>query len=382
MTQPIDPPDPNAAPPVFHEQNVPDVNQWNAQEKRRKSFKIISRLSFGAAFVLAIVMFVQPVPYVVMTTGPMFNTLGSSEGVEFVSIEDTKTYPVSGSLNLMTVRERGGPYGSVSIPEIFFSWLQDSDDVIPSSALYPEGTSRQQAQERNVISFDSAQSNAVAASMNNLGEPVTATTFIVGVVSESPAQGVLEVGDVVVSIDGTKIESPEQVVKVIQARKPGDKVEVKYERDGKALSDTFTLIASPADPKKGFLGVRSATSFEGPFPIEFGVEGVGGPSAGLVFSLSIIDKLTPDDLTGGKNVSVTGTISPEGKVGAIGGLKQKLAAAQNDGSELFLVPEGNCDVVLANPTSSMPVVPVENLDQALDALKAFRSGSGALPQCK
>ncbi|MFG2196296.1 PDZ domain-containing protein [Streptomyces sp. NPDC048639] len=111
---------------------------------------------------------------------------------------------------------------------------------------------------------------------------------------------------------------------------------------------------------------------------------VGGPSAGLLFSLGIVDKLDGDgsggDLTGGRSIAGTGTISPDGKVGAVGGVPLKTQAAKRDGASIFLVPKAECADAKAELPDGLRLVPVTTLDGAVDALKALNNG-GRVPRC-
>lgn len=350
--------------------------------ERHKGYKDIATYSLVAAVAVALILFTRAVPYLQTSPGPMYNTIGAIDGTQLVSITGAKTYPTAGELNLMTVRERGGPFGEITLPEVFFSWFNPVEDVVPTSVFYPEGTTRQDAQQQNAIQFDNSQAAAAAAAMKSLGYKVTETVIVARVVPDSPAVGVLEVGDQLISVSGTKVESPQQAVKLIQSQKPDKAVAIEIKRDSKVQIVKPKLTASERDSSRGFLGVQPSDHYEGPIDVKFGVEGVGGPSAGMMFSLAILDKLTSEQLNAGKVVSGTGTMNSDGEVGPVGGVKQKLAAAAANGSELFLVAKGNCDDVIENPPEAMPVAPVETLDQALEVLKKWRAGETDLPTCE
>lgn len=350
--------------------------------KQNKSFKDVATYAFVVAVVLLLVIATRSVPYLQTSPGPVFNTIGEVDGVQMVEVSGAKTYPTAGELNLMTVRERGGPFGELSLPEAFFGWINPVDDVVPSDVFYPEGTTSEDAHERNAIQFDTSQAAAAAAAMKQLGYKVHETVAVARVVDDSPAKGLLKEGDVLVAVAGTKVESPQQTVKLVQAQKPGTTIAIDIKRGGKPMVVKPKLAASPVDPKLGYLGVQSIDEYDGPIDVEFGVDGVGGPSAGMMFALAIIDKLVPEQLNGGKVVSGTGTINSDGKIGPVGGVKQKLDAARTKESELFLVAKDNCDNVIGNEPDSMPVVPVETLDQALDVLEKWRSGQTNLPRCE
>lgn len=361
---------------------IAELHRQQELMKQHKSYKDVGTYAFVIAVVLLLVISTRAVPFMQMSPGPVFNTIGEVDGVPMVEVSGAKTYPTSGELNLMTVRERGGPFGELSLPEAFFGWINPVDDVVPTEVFYPEGTTGREAQERNTIQFDNSQAAASAAAMKELGYEVTETVVVATVVEDSPAAGLLKEGDVLVAIAGTKVKSPQQTVKLVQAQKPGTVIRVDINRDGKAMTVKPKLAASPVDPELGFLGIQSVSNYEGPIDVEYGVEGVGGPSAGMMFSLAIIDKLVPEQINNSKVVSGTGTINSDGQVGPVGGVKQKLDAARTKGSEIFLVAKGNCEDVIGNEPESMPVVPVETLSEALDVLKRWRSGAQNLPRCE
>ncbi|MFZ1361972.1 MAG: PDZ domain-containing protein [Candidatus Nanopelagicales bacterium] len=375
----------DTAQPELPQPEIPQAHDPQRRQellKQHKSYKDVGTYAFVIAVVLLLVISTREVPYLQTSPGPVFNTIGEVDGVKMVEVSGAKTYPTAGELNLMTVRERGGPFGELSLPEAFFGWINPIDDVVPSDIFYPEGTTGQEAQERNAIQFDTSQAAASAAAMKQLGYKVTETVAVANVLDDSPAGGILKDGDVLVRVAGTKVTSPQQTVKLVQAQKPGTTIEIDIVRDGKPMTVKPKLVASPVDPKKGYLGIQSMDHYEGPVDVEFGVEGVGGPSAGMMFALAIIDKLVPEQLNNGKVVSGTGTINSDGEVGPVGGVKQKLDAARTKGSEIFLVAKANCEDVIGNEPESMPVVPVETLSEALDVLSKWRSGDKNLPRCE
>ncbi len=321
------------------------------------------------------------VPYVVLSPGPMYNTLGSEDGKALVTISGTSTYPTAGELDLLTVSERGGPYGGLTLPEAFIGWADKDRLVVPVDVIYPPGATKQQVQQENATEFTSSQSAATAAAMHYLKEPVTSAVRVAAVADGAPAKDVLQVGDVLVSVNGKAVENQTQVVTQLRALKPGTAVPMTIKRDDKTQDVTVTLGASPSNPNWGYAGISLDTVYSGPFSVTFGLSDVGGPSAGMMFSLAIVDKLTPDNLNGGKSVAGTGTISPDGKVGAIGGIAQKMAAARDHHSQLFLAPADNCDEVLEAGTTGLDVAKVSTLTEAIDVLTKWRNGSEQLPRC-
>lgn len=329
---------------------------------------------------LAVVMFVS-VPYIKFSPGPMYNTIGSVDGIELVQISDTKVYPTTGQLDMTTVTERGGPIGGLTLPEAFWGWLDPDQTVAPVAAFYSPETTADEATRENAADFSSSQSAAVAAALGYLKIPVTSQVVISSVQSNGPANGKLEVGDIVTAVNGKKVSTPTEFATAVRAGKPGSTAKFAVIRDDKPQDISIELGSNPQDPKLGFVGVSASTDFKGPFPIKFGLEHVGGPSAGLMFSLAIVDKLTPEDLANNQLVAGTGTITPDGKVGPIGGIPQKMFAARDRGTQLFLAPEGNCKQVLNQAPPELNVAKVGTLAEAVSVLKKWREGSTELPRC-
>lgn len=334
-------------------------------------------------FVVVILVAISflPVPYVKLSPGPMFNTVGTVDGVELIKITGTKTYPTTGELNLTTVNERGGPYGELTLPEAFAGWISNKDVVLPTTDLFPEGTTKEGAVEENAANFSNSQSNAIAAALSYLQIPVTSSVVVALVSPNSPAENKIKVGDVITAVNGVKISKPEQLPPLIREQKPGTTVTFSLKRDQTPLEVPIVLGENPRDSTQGYVGVAGSTEYSGPFPIDFGVQGVGGPSAGTMFALGIIDKLTPENLSNDKIIAGTGTISPQGEVGPIGGIQQKMFAAVDNGVELFLAPKGNCSTVRESAPEGLNIAAVDNLTEAVDVLRKWKSGATDLPRC-
>lgn len=337
----------------------------------------------GSALILIVVtvMALLPVPYIKFSPGPMYSTIGSVNGVELITITETTTYPTTGELDMTTVSERGGPFGGLTLPEAFAGWVDPDQAVAPVELFYPPDTSAQDAREENDADFTSSQSAAIGASLGFLDIPVTSAVSVAQVAATGPSAGKLQVNDIIRSVNGTAVSKPTDLPPLVQAMTPGSNAAFAITRAGKGENVDVVLGASPRDPAKGFAGIAGGTEFTGPFPIKFGLKDVGGPSAGLMFSLGIIDKLTPAEMSGGQIVAGTGTITSEGVVGPIGGLPQKLFAARDKGTAIFLAPAGNCDAVLESAPAELNVVKIETLAQAVDTLTRWRSGDTDLPRC-
>lgn len=311
---------------------------------------------------------ILPVPYVRLSPGPVFDVLADVEGEPAITITGARVYPTKGVLDMTTVSERGGPYGKLTLFEAFTGWLADDVVVVPTDLLYPPDTSGEDAEERSRNQFSDSQDKARIAALREADLPVESHAWVVTVEPDSPAQRVLKHGDIILSVAGNAVSGPRQVARRIQRAGPDEPVQMRIRRGGEESDVEMVTVANPDDPAKGYLGVTLGVQADSPVDVEFNFDDVGGPSAGLIFSLGIVDKLTADDLVAGRRVAGTGTMDYDGRVGPIGGITQKLAAADADGVELFLAPAANCDEVLAAGQLDLRVVAVETLSEAVDVL--------------
>ncbi|MDQ1307893.1 MAG: Endopeptidase La [Actinomycetota bacterium] len=336
--------------------------------------------SVVAALLLLISGLVLPVPYVIVSPGPVFNTIGEYDGQAVIEISGTRTYPTTGQLNMTTVRERGGPYGPLTAVEAVLAYFDDQVAVLPRELLFPAEESAEDSKKESASAFSSSQSNAIAAALRYLKIPVTEAVVVAEVTEDSVNADAVSDGDVIKSFNGKPVTSREQLVADVRATPVGSTVPAVVVRDGKDLPVQLKVGANPKNPEWGFLGISLETSYRGPFEVDFTLDGVGGPSAGLMFALGTVDQLTPGELTGGKQIAGTGTIGADGKVGPIGGIRQKMEGAREDGATLFLAPKDNCDEVVGNVPEGLAVAAVADLAGAVAAIDDYRAGR-ALPAC-
>ncbi|GAA1278683.1 PDZ domain-containing protein [Arthrobacter pascens] len=337
-------------------------------------------LSGLIALVLGVTAAVLPVPYVVESPGPTFNTLGQDNGKPVISITGRDTYPAEGNLNLTTVYVDGGPNGPVSVFEAFSAWIDGSKAVYPQELIFPTGVTKEQSQQESAVAMTTSQENAVASALKELDIPFGQKLEVAELSEGSASQGKLKPGDVFTSINGKPITSL-SVVQDELAAGTGKPAVIVVEREGKAVTETVTPARS--DSGRFILGVLLKYRFTFPFDVKISLEKVGGPSAGMMFALGIIDTVTPGDLTGGKHIAGTGTISPDGVVGPIGGVAVKMHGARADGATMFLAPAANCAEVSGHVPEGLQVVKVENLDEAKRAVELAASGgdTSGLPAC-
>lgn len=330
--------------------------------------------------VLLAVAFLLPVPYVKLGPGPTFNVAGEADGKPVISITGTQTYPVDGALDMTTVLESGGPRGGLTFATAIAAWFNPADAVVPRELLFPDDVTGEQVQTRQAMLFSTSESNAVAAAMDYLGKPVTTDIVVTAVYSDSPSDGVLEPRDTILSVDGVDVTDPTSVATTIRSKPIGTTFSLGIERDGSPLTVSVTSAANPDDTSKPYIGIGVGPLYSAGFPIDFTLEDVGGPSAGLMFAVGIIAKLSPQDLTAGHHIAGTGTIDPDGTVGPIGGIRQKLAGARNAGATLFLMPKDHCAEAAGHIPDGLTVVPVTTLTEAVTAITDYDAGA-TLPTC-
>jgi PDZ domain-containing protein len=257
-----------------------------------------------------------------------------------------------------------------------------TDAVVPRSLLYPDDKSAAQVTNDNNAAMVQSQDAAAIAALRHLGLPVTLTVVVGSISAGSPADGHLLTGDQIVSVDGTPITSADQVRTLIGKHQPGQPVTFVVQRSGKPLTLTITTAQShDSGPSRAVVGFLPGIGYTSPVKVTIQLDDVGGPSAGLMFTLGIIDKLTPQQENGGQHVAGTGTMDENGAVGAIGGIRQKMAAARADGATIFLVPASNCAEALEQVPAGLRLVKVTTVDDALAGLAAAVSGHGTVPSC-
>ncbi|WP_327369752.1 YlbL family protein [Streptomyces sp. NBC_01217] len=333
------------------------------------------------------------VPYSEMSPGPTVNTLGKIGGEPVLQISGHKTYPTSGNLNMTTVRVTGADY-RMNLVEAVYGWLAHDSVVVPHDTLYPDGKTEQQSTQENAEEFSQSQESAKVAALNELGIPVSSRVVVSTVVKGSPAQGKLHAGDVIKQVDGSAVEQPGDVAKLVTRHKPGEDVTFTIipaktaqaaEKAGKEPEGSRKIVITTAKAPKenrAIVGIQAGTDHTFPFRIDIKLADVGGPSAGLMFSLGIIDKLTTGKLTGGRFIAGTGTIDDQGKVGPIGGINMKLVGARDAGARYFLTPNDNCKAAASDTPSGLTLVRVKTIDDAKNSLEKIRAGDTAgLPSC-
>ena len=324
--------------------------------------------------IFAVVAALVTVPYVSLGPGPTFDTLGEVEGKQVVAIEGTPTKPTTGHLNMTTVSQRDG----LTLGQALVLWASGDQQLVPRNLVFPPEKSRDDIEKSQSADFQNSEDNAQFAALNDLKFPKAVTVQKVN--DPGPSLGKLQNGDAIDAVDGVKVDNIEQFSGILKATKPGQEITIDFRRKNAPPGTTRITLGRNDDRTYGYLGTAVLDAPWAPFTIDFNLANIGGPSAGLMFSLAVIDKLNEGNLNGGKFVAGTGTIGADGKVGPIGGITHKMQSAQEAGATVFLVPADNCDEARAERPDNMQLVKVEALPQAVDALHAVANG-GQPPLC-
>jgi len=341
---------------------------------RRSLTLLIATAGVIAALAIAVLI---PVPYVILGPGPTLNTLGQLSGRPLITITGHRTYPTTGHLNMVTVGTRGGPGDGFNIFTALAAWLNPHEAVVPESELYPPGQTQQQTQQQDTQEMTGSQQLATAAALTELHIPYQTQVVVVQAEPGFPAAGVFKAGDVITAVDGKAVTSESDLSTLIDAHPAGTVLTVTILRNGRTQTVRVGTKESSGRP---VMGVEITGQYKFPFTVKITVGDIGGPSAGMMFALGIIDKLTSLDLADGRFIAGTGEITAAGQVQAIGGIQQKMVGARDAGATIFLAPASNCSDVDGSIPAGLRVVKVSTLSQAVSDLEALKAGR-SVPSC-
>ena len=315
------------------------------------------------------------VPYYAIAPGSAIDT------AQFVTVDGARSHPAEGKILLTTVS-----LGKVTLWEAIEGWLDPGVDVVQERVIIGDrDIDEQQLREENLQLMADSRQKAIGVALEQLGyDAVTgAGAEIVGIVAGTPAEGLVAVGDTILAVDGLPIQLDIDAIRAISGRSPGDSARLDVQApDGTVRSVEVSFVARTDDPSRAFLGVELTTkslSFDVPFEIDVRSEQIGGPSAGLAFTLELIDLLTEGELTGGEIVATTGTIELDGSVGEVGGVAQKTLAVKRAGATLFLVPSGELEIARRFAGDDLRVEPADSITDALAVLATVGGNGLALP---
>ncbi len=375
--------------------------------------RFIVMLSSGlATFALVAAMLSLPVPYAVQGAGPTFDTLmgynddgdagdgdndnddgdagdgddeGEDEVVTLINVEDTETYPTDGQLRLTTVETSGGPGFEVRAPNVIFGYWSSNQRVMPVEAVFAPDETREERDARSAAQMATSQEHAIVSALTELDYEVPLTLEIVGADPAGGSAGIVEEGDEILAIE-VPDEPRRDIVTYADlsgplAATPAESTATLFvQRDGE--EQALEIVTTDDGRGGSLLGIFLDADIDVPIDVQIAIDNVGGPSAGVMFALGLIDVLTPDDLTGGQVIAGTGTIGLDGRVGAIGGVDLKMRGAVRDGATHFIAPTANCNEVVGNIPSGLQVAAVDTLAEAREVVEQIAQDPDAqVPGC-
>ena len=334
-------------------------------------------ISAVAVIVAILVAERLPVPYVILSPGPTLNTLGKDQsGKPLITVSGHTVQPTSGHLNMVSISYAGGPGHQFNVFTALRAWLNPHDAVVPQSEIFTPGLSQQQVTQQDQVQMTSSQQTATAAALHQLGIGYKTLVGVVSVERGLPAYGKLKAGDLITAVDGQRVTASSQLTSLVKAH-AAQPVTLTISRGGTAQHVQLTARRVSGRP---ILGVVVQDQYQFPFRVTIQIGQIGGPSAGMMFALGIIDKLSPMNLTGGKFIAGTGEISANGTVSPIGGIQQKMIGAREAGATVFLAPAGNCSSTAGAVPAGLRVVKVSTLSGAISALQNIKAGK-PVPSC-
>lgn len=358
-----------------------DTGSSQEDRRRRRLRRAVAAGTFVLVVVLIAAVFLVPVNAVIEAPGPTWNVLdnGKSADQDVLKVSGTETYPTEGALRMTTVSVSGCPGYPVTTADLIAAWISSDRRIVDRNEVCPQDQSAQQVEETGKAQMTASQDSAVIAALIETGM-AGAMHLTVTEVIEQQTSTEIQAGDVLETItpeggEATTITSFSQLRELMTTIPEGTRVTLGVNRGEQQTTAALTTIAPQEGTTGSLLGLSLKISVDSTVEASFGLSDVGGPSAGMMFALGVVDEITPGSLTGGKDISGTGTINMDGQVGPIGGIQQKMAGARNSGSRFFLAPASNCDEVRGHEPEGMQVFTVSTLHEAVTATEAIASGN-------
>ena len=359
----------------------PDTAPSGESRRRRRLRRAVVAGSFILVVALIAAVFLVPVNAVIEAPGPTWNVLdnGSSSDQDVLKVSGTETYPTEGALRMTTVSVSGCPGYPVTTADLIAAWISADKRIVDRDEVCPQDQSAEQVEETGKAQMTASQDSAVIAALVETGK-AGAMHLTVTEVTEQQTSTEIQAGDVLETItpqggQTTTLASFSQLRELMTTIPEGTRVTLGVRRGDQKTSAALTTIAPQEGTTGSLLGLSLKISVDSPVEATFGLSDVGGPSAGMMFALGVVDEITPGSLTGGKDISGTGTIDMTGQVGPIGGIQQKMAGARESGSTFFLAPASNCNEVKGHEPKDMQVFAVNTLHEAVAATEAIASGN-------
>lgn len=357
---------------------IDDVYLSLSEQPPSRRANVMAATGLAASLLLA-VLTVVPAQYAIEGPGPTFDTLSASGDEPLVEIKGVTTYESSGELRLTTVSVSNASSQRFTVGAVIEGFFSPARTVRPVEAVLGSADDQEASEERGAQQWISSQESATVSALEALGHEVPATISVVEVLAESNATGKLEVGDVLDAVDGKDLVSYTDLSDALAARQPGDAVTLTVTRQGEEQTVAFDLIDVEGVAR---MGITVDPQFHPPIDVTVAINKVGGPSAGMMFALAIMDQLTPADELKGARVAGTGVIDVDGQVFPIGGIAHKMFGAREAGADYFLAPVENCNEVVGHIPDGLDVYAVDTLDDAYTAIVAIGNNyTSALPRC-
>lgn len=357
----------------------------NPTEHIRQRSRLVGWLLLTFTVATTLLLSLLPAPYVIDQPGPTFDTLGTvtvdEQELPLISVPGTQEYPQSGELRLTTVTRVGNPDNLPSWWDVLAGWASRERSVTPVDVAFPPGTSVEDNREAARIDMENSQQEAIAAALTQLDVAYTSLLRVAVVQEGGPAQGVLEAGDIILTAAGEQVRDVTQLRALIAENGVQSPIALTVDRSGSEESLEVIPRMSEGETPVPIIGVLVSGQYEFPIEIDIELDNVGGPSAGLIFALGVVEKLTPEEVVPPFVIAGTGTIAASGEIGGVGGVRHKAFGAAEAGAQVFLVPRVNCDQVDSLRISGLTIVPVDTLADAIEVL-ALARGDGTLPSCQ
>lgn len=299
-------------------------------------------------------------PLVAYSPGPV------SDAADSVVVGGAPTFDATGELILLTALQQ-----DLNLFEAILAGVDPTVDVLARQVVRPPDESDEAYRRRNLQLMDQSTATAISVAFSRLPELAAAQparVFVTGYAADTPAGEVIEIGDEIVSLAGVEVDGATALSEVLADATPGDDVAIEVVRDDERLAFEVELVESEQELGRPIIGIFVRDL---PFWIDIDSGIVGGPSAGMMYTLAIIEVLTEDSLTGGHVVAGTGTVDADGNVGAIGAVRQKVVAAEAAGAEFMLVPASNFPDAMEAPRSTLELVSIGTIDDALEFLSTL-----------
>jgi PDZ domain-containing protein len=339
-----------------------------APQRRSTKWPYVLVAAFLAVGLVVLVFWPVKLPYFAMAPGP------TEEVADLVTFGDgVAIHPTTGDLYLLTVTLR-----EVNPFEWFEArYLDDRVDLLERQVIRPPGVTEEQVRRTNLQAMNESIDTAIYVALSRLGyevEFVGDGIEVLQVVEGTPGDGVIEVGDRFTAVAGQVVATAEEASAVIRSHAIGDTITLMGTRGDEPLELSVTLVEHTQIPGAPMIGVVFDTinlAMDLPIDVDVDARNIGGPSAGMMYALALIDLLTEEDLTGGHRIAGTGTIRFDETVGPIGGVRQKVFAARAIGAEIVFVPIDNYPDALTAAGDGIAIVPIATLQEALDFLRAL-----------